>query len=326
MFRRFRGEVGTQTRSPAAQGGEPASLHSPPARAEDGEPEGEEVLGLKLLVAGDDPITDIVAVHGLDGHREKTWTADNKVMWLRTLLPLEIPHARIFTYGFDSRTHSSEHLTRQTLFGHSVTLVSALSLCRRRTKTERRPIIFVAHSLGGIVVKSALIHSNMATVSHNEHLKAIKLSTYGIIFFGTPHQGANYTSWSKLLVNVASIFQQTNTDHLRHLEKDSHWLETQLEQYKPISADIFTIFCYESYPTPLKTGISAIIVPKSSAVVPGMINAEAVEIKKSHIAMVKFQNALEDDFQTVVGHMHLMCEKVEEKIIENWARWDEIKG
>jgi len=99
----------------------------------------------------------------------------------------------------------------------------------------------------------------MATVSHNEHLKAIKLSTYGIIFFGTPHQGGNYTSWGKLLVNVASIFQHTNADYLAYLEKDSEWLETQLEQYKPISSDIFTIFCYEGYPTPLKAGISAIV-------------------------------------------------------------------
>jgi hypothetical protein len=55
-------------------------------------------------------------------------------MWLRRLLPPEIPQARILTYGYDSRTHSSEHLTRQTLFGHSATLVSALSLYRRRTK------------------------------------------------------------------------------------------------------------------------------------------------------------------------------------------------
>jgi hypothetical protein len=99
----------------------------------------------------------------------------------------------------------------------------------------------------------------MAKVSHNEHLKAIKLSTYGIIFFGTPHQGSNYVSWGKLLVDVASVFRHTSSALLEHLEKDSPWLETQLEQYKPISADIFTIFAFESYPTTLKAGISGIV-------------------------------------------------------------------
>lgn len=182
----------------------------------------------------------------------------------------------------------------------------------------------------------------MATVSHNEHLKAIKISTYGILFFGTPHQGGNYVSWGKMLVNVASIFRHTNSDLLDHLERDSEWLGTQLEHYKPISADIFTIFCFETYPTPLKAGISVMvspwrlllnhkltfwqIVPKASAVVPGVLDAEAIEIRKSHVAMVKFQKASEDDFQTVVGHIDLMCEKAEEKITGNWAHWDEIKG
>jgi len=114
----------------------------------------------------------------------------------------------------------------------------------------------VGHTIGltessALTGQKALIHSNMAGVSHNEHLKAIKLSTYGVIFFGTPHQGTESASWGKVLVNVASIFQHTSTAILEHLEKDSEWLETQLEQYKSISSEIFTIFCFESFPTPL---------------------------------------------------------------------------
>lgn len=66
-------------------------------------------------------------------------------------------------------------------------------------------------------------------------------------------------SWGKLLVNVASIFRYTSSDLLEYLEKDSEWLETQLEQYKPISTDFFTIFCFETYPTILVSGISLIV-------------------------------------------------------------------
>ena len=88
----------------------------------------------------------IVAVHGLDGDREKSWTADNGVLWLRALLPEEIPNARVLTYGYDSRTLSSEHLTHQTLYGHSESLISALSLYRRRTKASV-PVVIVARLL-----------------------------------------------------------------------------------------------------------------------------------------------------------------------------------
>jgi hypothetical protein len=108
-------------------------------------------------------------------------------------------------------------------------------------------------------VSKALIHSNSAGVSNNEHLKAIKLSTYGVIFFGTPHQGAEGASWGKVLVNIASIFQHTNTAILENLEKDSAWLEIQLEQYKSISSEVFTIFCFESYPTRLPVGTSMMV-------------------------------------------------------------------
>jgi hypothetical protein len=99
----------------------------------------------------------------------------------------------------------------------------------------------------------------MADVANNEHLKAIKLSTYGVMFFGTPHQGTDSASWGKVLVNVASLFRHTSTALLEHLERDSEWLEIQLEQYNAISSDIFTIFCFESSPTSLPAGRSMVV-------------------------------------------------------------------
>lgn len=42
--------------------------------------------------------------------------------------------------------------------------------------------------------------------------------------------------------------------------------------------------------------------------------------------MVKFQNELDDDFQTVAGHIDLMIEKAQDKVVRNWAHWDGVKG
>jgi hypothetical protein len=55
-------------------------------------------------------------VHGLNGHCEKTWTADNGVNWLRDLLPHDLPNARIFSWGYDANTHSSSRVSCQYLF------------------------------------------------------------------------------------------------------------------------------------------------------------------------------------------------------------------
>ncbi len=112
-----------------------------------------------------------MAIHGLNGHREATWTI-NSVNWLRDLLPSNIPNAHIYTWGYDANTHSTSQISAQYLYDHARTLISDLCLKRRMTKvlalylhgkeslcwkikqTQTRPIIFVAHSLGGIVLKT----------------------------------------------------------------------------------------------------------------------------------------------------------------------------
>ena len=119
----------------------------------------------------------------------------------------------------------------------------------------------------------------MADVGHNEHLKAIKLSTYGVMFFGTPHQGTDSASWGKVLVNVATLYQHTNKAILNHLERDSEWLETQLEQYKAISSDIFTIFCYESCPTALPAGRSMVVGDSNRTIVAPTTDMHAAGLK-----------------------------------------------
>ncbi|KAL6405839.1 hypothetical protein AUP68_10978 [Ilyonectria robusta] len=43
----------------------------------------------------------IVFIHGLMGHRTKTWTK-NDVLWPDELLPNKIPTARILTFGYDA--------------------------------------------------------------------------------------------------------------------------------------------------------------------------------------------------------------------------------
>lgn len=116
-------------------------------------------------------------MHGLNGHRDKTWTANNGIQWLRDLLPDDIPRARILCWGYDANTHSGSPVSRQYLYDHARNLIS--DLCRKRklssvgdirnyqhsdgyadeNQSMERPIIFVAHSLGGIVVKSVGISS-----------------------------------------------------------------------------------------------------------------------------------------------------------------------
>lgn len=58
----------------------------------------------------------------------------------------------------------------------------------------------------------------------------------------------------ELMLKVASIFVTADDRILRHLERDSEWLQHQLGQYAPISHDFVTKFAYEMFPTSIALG------------------------------------------------------------------------
>lgn len=80
------------------------------------------------------------------------------------------------------------------------------------------------------------------------------MSTYGIIFAGTPHQGGEGVAWGVRLVNIASIFANTNKTTLQHLERDSEEVQRLLRDYAPISNEFVTKFAYDTLLTRLPIG------------------------------------------------------------------------
>jgi hypothetical protein len=71
--------------------------------------EREERHGLFLLKdstmaenAQDEIKVDVIAIHGLNGDAFSTWEHEKGTLWLRDLLPEELPGSRIYTYGYPS--------------------------------------------------------------------------------------------------------------------------------------------------------------------------------------------------------------------------------
>lgn len=99
----------------------------------------------------------------------------------------------------------------------------------------------------------------MARKDALEDHRLIKVSTYGIIFMGTPHQGCDGATLGKIFLDMASIFVSTNDRILRNLQKDSELLQSHMTLYNPISRDFVTKFAYETYTTSI-TGHKSIMV------------------------------------------------------------------
>ena len=146
-----------------------------------------------LASGGSDPESDIVFIHGLQGHAEETWThiertkvkdqdasqatgtrrsifgktlnllrlhhgthnEEVRTFWPRDILHVDFPRARIYTYGYPSKI--------SYFFGSGRPNHDNLTdngrtfpngLAARRLAAQGRPLMLITHSLGGLVVKS----------------------------------------------------------------------------------------------------------------------------------------------------------------------------
>jgi protein SERAC1 len=91
-------------------------------------------------------------VHGLTGDATSTWQAKDATQpWPERKLAADLPEARIMTYGYDADiVHFATRASQNTVMEHSKNLLIRLINIRDQS-SENRPLMFIAHSLGGLV-------------------------------------------------------------------------------------------------------------------------------------------------------------------------------
>ncbi|KAK0640873.1 ankyrin repeat-containing domain protein [Cercophora newfieldiana] len=130
----------------------------------------------------------------------------NEVYWPADLAPHTIPDSRILTYGYDTKVRhwAVGPVSQSGVYDHAQDFLSCLEHQRRRPSEIQRPVLFIAHSLGGIVVKEALRISR-GCGSVKPHIHGIFEATIGIMFFGTPHAGADPRSFLHHVLTASAL-------------------------------------------------------------------------------------------------------------------------
>jgi hypothetical protein len=158
----------------------------------------------------------------------------------------------------------------------------------------------------------ALIYSDAARRGALEEHRSIKLSTYGIVFMGMPHQGGSGVAFGRLMVNVASVFVAVEDR-----------LQQQLGQYGPISSDFVTKYAFETYATPTVLRQSMVVSQCQTAGLwplltvlgrSSSVGCGAIVIHADHINMVKFELKSDTGYRTVSGHLRVMAARAGDAI------------
>jgi hypothetical protein len=95
-------------------------------------------------------LTSIIAVHGLDGRRRRSWTAKNGALWLRDFLPTVAKNARILTYGYNVHTRGRHALSDQKIHSLGEELITSIAADRTARGVCTVPICHQRSFLTGL--------------------------------------------------------------------------------------------------------------------------------------------------------------------------------
>ncbi|KAJ8113856.1 hypothetical protein OPT61_g4112 [Boeremia exigua] len=273
---------------------------------------------------------DIIAVHGLDTRSPETWDWNNqrgtRVNWLSDLLPEHTKPVRIFTCDWPAELlqGSSVPVTLQECAEHL-----RESIAQHLATEAKRPILFIASCLGGIILMKALEMDNQCT---KDSRRLVIKATRGIVFLATPFRGTAFRRMPVALLRYIRYLQDAGvtslidyaldpTDGLEELEESAtHCASAQIWPGLACLAgnadnlDINTcIFLGVWLLFPLATGLSALMVACVCFVLTavGMLNSPFHPIFSANTRQLVDQHSatLSDFASQRLDRTHVMMNK-----------------
>ncbi|KAF2715541.1 hypothetical protein K504DRAFT_396977 [Pleomassaria siparia CBS 279.74] len=284
---------------------------------------------------------NIIFVHGLRGHPRGTWStaatvrndssntprkhkglkslfkqktalaeeqapapslSPSQVFWPEQYLAPDIPQASVWTYGYNADIIGGlfQANNKNSISQHGQDLAVRLE----RDIENEEPIVFVVHSLGGIILKDAIRRSE-------EICKRTKL----IVFFGTPHRGSGTVSWALIASNLARLaLQDSNKKMLETLEVNNEVLNYIHDSFKKImSREGIKVHSFqEAQGISGMKGLDEKVVDDFSSKLDYLDKLETVEsIDANHMQMVRYSSKDDQGYRAISGILRSFVRRME---------------
>ena len=173
---------------------------------------------------------------------------------------------------------------------------------KKSTPIGHQPTIFVAHSMGGLVVKKAYVLGK-----YDSQYSNIISRTQGIVFLATPHRGAHY---AKMLNNILSTtpFGASSKAYVEDLDIHSRMLQDINEQFRTQCGELPLVSFFETMKTNL--GLKqAMIVEKESSVL-GYAHEISTPLNADHHSICKFKSREDANYINVKNVLKLLASRL----------------
>ncbi|MCJ1469868.1 hypothetical protein MMC07_008512 [Pseudocyphellaria aurata] len=266
------------------------------------------------------PDIDIVALHGLTGHGWNSFTTSSMVdkgkgrtketNWLRDILPRLLEqnqhqhiYPRVMTYGYDADVWMTRNVA-----DIDVPVNNLLSyLDTERSEDPGRPLFFIGHSLGGIVIKQAIVALANDALKKNlqepqSSTKGYNFPVKGCMFFGVPNRGAELAATASSILTLLNKVFNVNKNVVQDLHSKSQQLANLASQFREVrnQHDIPVISFFE---TEKFSNALGLIVDKDSAVIEYPDSPRPFGINRNHKEMIKFANDDTHALEPAIGFL-----------------------
>ncbi|KAK4455447.1 tetratricopeptide-like helical [Podospora aff. communis PSN243] len=170
----------------------------------------------EVLRQPEHPIVDVFAIHGLGSNPRSAWRYvgnGTEVYWLQDLLPQQegFENLRIIMINHQTRWDSNSPEADFDVFAKM--MLDEIEHLHHKN----RPIIFIAHSFGGLLLKRSLV---LAT----SRSKDVARMTKGVLFLGVPHFGTKAAFIASLLACTA-YWRGSSTTMLEYMAEGNSIVE-----------------------------------------------------------------------------------------------------
>jgi pimeloyl-ACP methyl ester carboxylesterase len=166
-------------------------------------------LGLKRVKDGSGDCA-VIFIHGILSDGETCWKNENGAYWPELLASSDLSAVlSIFVYTYESDIFSADY-----------NLDDVVDDLRQRFRdaaiTNFPRIVFVCHSMGGLVARRYLVRRQHDVVADKGN------TIFGLLLVASPSLGADWANW---LAPIAQFFHHSQADALR-FAKNNRWLDT----------------------------------------------------------------------------------------------------
>ncbi|KAH7129663.1 ankyrin repeat-containing protein, partial [Dactylonectria estremocensis] len=272
---------------------------------------------------------DIIAVPGLGSHALGSWKSPNSDdVWLRDFLPKDVPNIRVLLYGYDTTLPGS--LSKQSIEDLGGALLEQIIAYRASDGTSHRPIIFTGHSLGGLLIKEALVRARRRRSNANSDLSK---ASYGLLFFGVPNLGLRNNQLRTL------VRGQPNEALIHDLLVDS---DSEPSTFLKRLADQFSESCkghyrvvtfFERRLSPTleldqdgkwrKTGRPSLLVTEKSTTSTGLVavaEEDNIALNTDHSGLVKYDSRSQGDYTIVRERLRRLVDEARLEVAKRFAQ------